>query len=328
MIALDTLAEQLETRLNDKADMYGLDGGITENVSYRFRIVLDTADYKDAEREDNKVTMYIHGIMTSDGANVEGTSGTAYNASLNARVEFLLPFLFTASEGKNDLLTSIVRDILTDVLQSSTGVEIFDNDRMYSDNGILFYQGTKFSIPLTGERAERPKVGDSLTLSLAINYFFIAYGVGSRRVKYEVSTYCVHYETVGYTNAEMVRQSIQDGNLFSEDAKNMSNGQYPSSKVTTSGSVLTVKFVSPTRLSTFDRLAAQYLLQGYVTPLYMRISVPYSTKTDGAGSLVVADPLVAVKRMTFSQASLAAQLDYNAASTMTLVEAATDEIGG
>lgn len=317
MITLEMLAVQLEEKLNARLEDYGLLGDITPSVNYQFRIILDTADYKDSERNGNTVTMYIHGIMTATSDDVEGVSDNTYNTSLDTSVEFLIPFLFTQGEAQSDKLLSAVRNLLTDTLQSSTG-QLVDVD------GIIFYQGTAFSLATSGERAERPKVGDSYTLALAVRYFFIANGIGSDDIKLsfgENGTDGIFYP-ITYSKAEFARTSLQDGNVFPVSAADMQNGEtVPSSLSTTTASAFVIKLITPTRDTPFIRAAARYLLENKVKPFWVKIRYPmeYVPSTDPIAPEYCIETTM---RMCFSDATLSAELSYNAASTMTLVEAA------
>lgn len=314
MISLESIAQKLEAKLNARLDAYGLTGGITPSVNYVFRIILDTADYQESTREGNTVTMYIHGIMTATGADVEGVSDATYNTSLDTNVEFLIPFLFTSGEGKDDELLGAVRNLLTDTLQASTGEFVLEDN-------IVFYQGTAFNLATSGERAERPKVGDSYTLSLAVRYFFIANGIGSDEIRLFVVDDNGTERPITFTKAEFARVSMQDGNVFALTQAEAMNGTIPSSLTTTSASAFTIKLVTPTRDTAFIRAAARYLLEGVVEPFTIRIKYPMEY-VESFGQIQPEYSLIVDKRMVFSDATLSTELSYNAASTMTLVEAA------
>lgn len=220
-----------------------------------------------------------------------------------------MPFIHCRGNSETEaLLLYAVRDLLGNVLQVASGNEV-------QDGQILFYEGVKYSIPLTGDREQRGAVGDSISLNLSIDYFFIAMGVGSGRVRFEFSADGQHFSSILYTKAGMARSTIQDSATFSSDAES----GLPSAKATPSGTGFTIRITAPTRISLLDAYIARYTLFGDCTPCTIRVYLPIETQTID-GTVTVKDPDPVDYLMIPAESAIDAELDYNAATTYTFVE--------
>ena len=316
MIALEYLAKTLENTLNGtdengnvdysnitkfgldgtEADENGNYGGILPRTTFRFRVVSDLADYKKAEREDNTAVFYIHAVMKAEGSTVEGIVKEAYNARLNTSVEFLIPFVDILDENGNSKIVAAVRNLIDTVLQARASQTVtIDN--------ICYYQGTQYHIADTGTRDQRAQVGDSISLSVSVDYIFLALGVGSNSIVISINGDRVYYSKLGIS-----RQIVSEGNIEA-------NGGSPVSKNAVAGSALAVNMDMPTRLNAYDKAIALYVLTGEIVPVSVSLTIPVEIDNNGG---IISE--TRAYKMVFSFAGINGELNYGASTSVSLVE--------
>lgn len=302
MIKLQQLASDLQEKLNGKdnenIDAFGLNG-FFKNTKFSFFVSFDEGVYRDADTDGNTVTYYINAIMRCLSSDSEGTTDEAYNASMNIAVEFLIPFSQkTVNEnGVKVKFADAVRNLIDTVLQSSAA------DYMTDEAGIVYYVGAQYRIAGTGTIDIRAKVGESITLSVYADYFFVASGIGSGGVILKVGG-----ETVLYTQFGALRRSTQDGNVLSDEPD-------PTARVRTASTALTINFAMPARLNAFSEAMTAYLLSGEVRSYPVEITVPVGMNADGSVKTITKE-----YEMEFSESSLNAELSLCASTTVTMVE--------
>ena len=292
------LNEALQDRLNVKLRESALDGAF-DRVSFDFRIVTDTAEYKDAERSGNAVRYHIHGLSTVVGSEKEGLGGDNANIGVSIRTDFLIPFVNNTDEGVS-LMISEVRNIIDEALSESSG-ETKEID------GMLYYVGSTFSISQPGIRDVRPKVGDSITLTVNASYYLVAQGISSDSITLEVAVMedspgVYVYERIFARRIGIYRKLVSEGVVPSE-----SGG---STKNVVSGSVLSISFDTPIRHGYFFDQVRAFALRGRVIPLVIRLTLPNADGTADSS----------VYTMVISDAGLNGELNLAASSDYTLVE--------
>jgi hypothetical protein len=260
MITIKDIAENLEQTLNGKEyeniEAYGLNDVIPA-TSFRFNIALDTDKYKEPERDINSVVRYINAVMTVMGDSKEGRDNETYNAVVQTRVEFVVPAC--GDDGK--LLLERVRGLLDNVLTGSEHEYITDGTYTY-------LQTIEYAFANTGVREQRDKVGDSLTLSMYIDYSYATEGVASDAIIVECSLKKEgSYTPVRFSRFGMARKTVYDPNVPS------GNGN-PITKNVPTSTALTISMDLVARLYDFDTMIRKYTLKGELSPIFVKVSLP------------------------------------------------------
>ncbi len=286
MIKLSQLAENINSMLNDKLIANPLHAG---RAHYQFYVVADTTDYKKPEREGNSVTLYIQGVLHQIDSNIEASQGGKISATLNTRMDLLLPvFDGDDNEGNKDLVKS-VREIL-DACFSASGAGVVTDD-----GEIDYAYSYKYSLANTGTRAQLPMIGDSFVFTAYINYYFVEDGINSQKIKLQVSGGDVAYTALGIN-----RSTTQEANLPADST----NG---SAQNTNASTQLAINFVAPARASGGAYQAVlNYLLYGEAGPFPVVLFVNGATVR---------------KDMYINEASMNSETVLNASVSATLSEA-------
>lgn len=296
MIKLNTLSEQMEEELNAAAEESRLQD-LFPNTEFRFRVVLDTADYKAPERSGNAVTYYINAIMRVISSESEGESAKNYNSSMLTAVDFLIPIIGEMDENGEAVIVSEVRYLLGSTLQNGKLTLVED-----PEDGTQYLKGAKYLIASTGNRAVREKVGDSITLSITADYVFITSGVASSAYKFYI-VQNDEREEIYYASFGLNRTTAVETHLSADETVNGGT----SSKSTPLNTVLALSLSAPVRRGIFDRMIAAYLVTGLVTPFDFEIEIPnYST------------PLRT--KLIIAKVAIGGQLNLAAADTVDLTE--------
>jgi hypothetical protein len=170
----------------------------TDRGAYKFFIVADTADYKHAEREGNTVTSYINGNLILTGSNVESTQAGNLNATIETRLDLLVPVFDGSDEDGNKQLVENVRKILDDYFSTNGDGE---------EDG--YYYGWQYNIAVSGARANLPAIGDSFLFSVDITWYFIQNGVSSKSIVLKMK-HNGTYPVVDYLTFGISRSSTQE----------------------------------------------------------------------------------------------------------------------
>lgn len=284
MIELKKLAENLQENLNLtlKADfeksIFATDEVKRDfpNTEFRFRVVLDSSDYKAPERDGNKVIYYINAIMHVESSEVEGLNDdpTSYNASINTYVEFLIPMADMMSESGASVLIEATRAHLGVVCQSGISQDIEDENNSY-------LVGTYYTVASSGMRAVRERVGDSMTLQLSVSYIIIGYGVASNAFELYLADGSVSNRKVLYSSLSLARKTVSEMYFASN------NDNYSGAKAVPLNTVLSIAITAPVRRSGVDELAADFLLNGRVDPFDLHLVVPNGIENGKTFKMVV-----------------------------------------
>ena len=242
MIQIQELASAIDDALNRELNTYpnkyphlNSDWG-----KYRFNVVADTADYKRAEREGNKVTYFIQGNLLLEGSNVESTQSGKLNASLQTTLELLVPIVDVEDDDGNKEIVSSVRTLLDTVLTS--------NGAGTNAEGTLIKYGYQYNIAVSGARASVPMLGDSFIFSIQIEWYFIEGGVNSKEIKLRHNNVIIDYTAFG-----IKRATTQESNVPSTTG----NG---SAKNVDLASVFTLTIAMPLLNTDFCKTCTQYAL--------------------------------------------------------------------
>lgn len=311
MIQLSELAKLLQDTLNGvynaAADKYanivtfGLES-FRKNTTFEFLVSADEANYKKGSFNGIIEKHYIQGILTAVTSDKAGVSAETYNAAISTKLELAIPFCdmeFTADSGEKIRFSEAVRYLIDSVLASTSEQYITGEDRM------VYYVGVRYSISSTSVRDIRGMIGDSLILTVYINYSIVASGISSTDI-----TLTIEDEIITPTRFGMARRSIQEGNISNTDS---------ASKNTTTGTALTITFDTPVRLNACHRAAMNYIIDGTITTLNVTVKVPinFVVNDDETKPKVMKEGHY---KMVFADAGLNGELNLAASASIRLIE--------
>lgn len=265
MINLNDLAQEMQDDLNASPLTSAILEEYFPNVEFRFRIILDTAEYLPPERFGNKVTVYINGVMSIISSETEGINiaKTSYNAMINTSVEFLIPMASDTSNDGAAVLVEAVRMHIGTHLQYGVSGSVNADDMSY-------LLGEYHTVSNTGTRAIRERVGDSMTLIMYSRYILIAQGVPSSAYQLYIINDDNKEEAVIYSSLSLTRKTATSFALAAEDVQ----ADQTSAKATPLNTVLSIALTAPVRTGYFDRVVSEYLLTGEIKPFNAILKIP------------------------------------------------------
>lgn len=290
----------------------------SDRETYRFKLFLDTADYQgydylkrgavpneNGEFDDSaisefptaKYVNYLNGVIEIVDSNVEGginitedsTSADPTNLTFTADVVFFVPLTSMPDADTMELIGTI-RTIIDNAMRLNT----------YADfNG--YNMSVVYSLGRTGEREIRKGVGDSITLSCAIQYAFVEGGINSTQISVKYGNTVIYAPTKALS-----RIASQEANVDLETDNN-------ASKNVTLSTVFTLSFDTPLTNGDFGDIATEFLLDGDTGTTYsIDVTIGEKTRT---------------MQMSFNEVAVSAQNTLNAGLAVKLVEALEVENG-
>ena len=320
LLNISDIAKHLETKLNQAIVNEIAEAKATntstyfdnERETFRFRLYIDTGTYKGFDYlkrgalpnadgsynqadislyPTNKYVRYINGIFSVNESNIEGT--TSVNLTFSTSVEFLIPL----DEVKDD--TYHTEEMVASVRR------IIDNAMALNYYGDFdgFNLGVNYGLGLTGARALRGHIGDSVTLTAYFVYSFVENGINSTEVIIELDNGNDGYITLGVPRQGFSRVEVQeaDNDLEQDDFD---------AKVTSLSSQLTITFDMPSAKDTLGDIVNEFIAEGTNPARLLNITYPNSTGTKTVTKIV-----------KFAESTLNTEKTLNASNTVILVEA-------
>lgn len=205
MITISDLAKNLENQL-DSTTLTGL----------KFNICSDTGDFKYTERNKNKITQYINGVLLESSSQVTNLNNGNIVATVNCNLRLIVDLadeekdeVITFSNGNTQTILGYenqiinIRESLVSIFQNNEIKTLTDND------GKSFTISTIYQLPTSGVRGMEQVVGDSYTFNVFILYILIENGINSRQAIYTLDGLVIPYQ--GKTTT---RTPILDGFVF------------------------------------------------------------------------------------------------------------------
>ena len=272
MISLNALAADLEDKLNlaiESGDFYIND--FMPNERYLFHIANEAGQYRKATRDGNTVTKYINGVLSLMGDEKAGVTPDTVNASLEAVFEFIIPDidrLYTITEEDGSVIGTITfKDAVRELVDATLSAT--EQDYMQDDDENYFLVTTSYSFANTGALDIRPQTGESLTMTVFIDYSIVASGVSAANLEMWMNGVVRIYPT----RLDITRHSVQEGVIPSD---------IDTSKTLTQTTQLTIAINKPLRFDIFDEEALKYIAYGgSAKKMSVTIMYPVGLNADG-----------------------------------------------
>ena len=200
---------QLTKRINDELNTLIIaNNGRTK---YVFRIVSETAKYKNPTRLANTVTRYVHGVMSQINSTVGDTATKSKFGVVNARLVILVPI--TRDEKGEEVSPQLVAQIRALLDKWSDVNQVF---AMNDESGISYVvsnDGFSFS---SGERQMNSLFGETFSFTAYINFNMVQAGLNSRSISFTLDGKEIplqDWTTYRGTTMEGAQKSNGTGNL-------------------------------------------------------------------------------------------------------------------
>lgn len=287
MIPLSALAEFIEDGLNKQENIAALTYPYgTGSVSYQFRVLADTTDYKKPTREGNTVTHYIHGILYMNGSNIETSKGGYTNATLDTTLELAVPVLDGMDDEGNKELVEKVRKMLdTFFAENGDGSILYD--------GVNYSFGFQYKLSDSGMRQALQMIGDAFMFRVSQTWVFLPNGIKSDDISLTIDGSPVPFTTIG-----LMRSAVQETDVRSDSTNAIGKNVTASTMLTINVGMTAITGAIFTKLRSF-------ILNGTLASLAVSLTV------DGATSTYT---------MIFNDGTLNGQIPLYASATFKLVE--------
>ena len=205
MIALLDLAKHVQDKLNEN-NLTGL----------KFNIATETGEFKRTERDKNKITQYVNGVMLETSSEVTTLNNGSILATANCNLRIIVDLedeeqdeVITFSNGKKQTILGYenqiknIRERLVSLFQDNEPQPVKDyKGKEYTISSI-------YQLPTSGIRSMEQVVGDSYTFNVYILFIIIENGINSRHAVYTLDNIVIPYQSKTTT-----RTPILDGFVF------------------------------------------------------------------------------------------------------------------
>ncbi|MDE7453631.1 MAG: hypothetical protein K2N22_04405 [Clostridia bacterium] len=184
---------------------------ILESSGLPFKVYLDTGDFHKAIRNGNTVTEFINGIMAVSGSSVE-YAGEQEIVGISTELKFLVRVDDDMqADGSFDSIEKF-RDLLS---QAFSSVKPKFN---VTEDGKTYTVVVAYTLPDTGERAQRSGIGDSLSYSCSVYFAYLANSINATDVKITIDGEEINFLAVGITRRPSIIANLYTDNVNGESA--------------------------------------------------------------------------------------------------------------
>ena len=219
MLKLSSLGKWIEERLNDTLTTY-IDNNTntilnTDRVIYAFKVYTDQGKHKGFENiSANKRRRFIECQLSQNDSTVEATGYVS--VTRDTLLEIIIPLDNIDEVGFEDTITEEIRTVIDNSFNQI-------GDAIITEDGTPYRFGFKYSLSNTGIRTNRPYIGDSISMTAYINFFFVENGINSGDIEIYIDGERIIPLRYGFN-----RGTTQQSNVFSGDstmtAKNTPTG--------------------------------------------------------------------------------------------------------
>ena len=234
MLELEELRRWVEEILNIQLSTYIENKQDTllkrDRYEFAFRVYTDIGEHKGYDYIDykgdisvqptNKIRRYIEAEMLQIDSSVEATDYT--NIVRNTELTILVPLNDIELLDERNIVVEEIRNIIEDT---------FKNNYPYTSNGLQEEPfSVKCSLASSGDRESRALVGDSVTLTAYLNFYYVESGIYSSSFKLMIDGTEIIPIRMGVSRA-----LTQETNTYSNDTRAVAMN-------TPTSSVLTINF--------------------------------------------------------------------------------------
>lgn len=241
MISINQFTKKINDELNT---LFIANNGRT---NYVFRIVSETARYKNPTRAANSVTRYIHGVLSQINSTVGDTATKTKYGVVNARLVILIPII--RDEKGDELSPQLVAQVRALLDKWSDVNQVF---AMNDESGISYVvsnEGFSFS---SGERQMNSVFGETFSLTAYIDFNMVQEGLNSRSI-----TFTLDGEEIPLQDWVTFRKTTMEGAQRTDGTGNLSVA-----KNVPQFSQLNLKFNMPAGTDNVSAMFFDYLDKG------------------------------------------------------------------
>lgn len=241
MISINQFTKKINDELNT---LFIANNGRT---NYVFRIVSETARYKNPTRAANSVTRYIHGVLSQINSTIGDTATKTKYGVVNARLVILIPII--RDEKGDELSPQLVAQVRALLDKWSDVNQVF---AMNDESGISYVvsnEGFSFS---SGERQMNSVFGETFSLTAYIDFNMVQEGLNSRSI-----TFTLDGEEIPLQDWVTFRKTTMEGAQRTDGTGNLSVA-----KNVPQFSQLNLKFNMPAGTDNVSAMFFDYLDKG------------------------------------------------------------------
>ncbi len=296
MIPNSDLIKKISERLSESEIVSFL-----PNTSYSFVIYENEGEYKKPIKEANHVNKFINCVASVIEDNKIGINAETMTLSKTMKLDILIPDATVIKDGES------FSNYVISFINSAFNLPYSDNE-VY-DNMLYNVVGV-FSTATPGTKEIRPSAGESLTVSVFIDWVISALGYSSAEIQLFLGGTRIYYSRL-----DISRSSTQESNIKSSAVL----GEKPDiSRSSTVGTALVISITKPDRLDPLDEKIRNYLINGDHTPFTMILRMPTSIQKNEEN--VALDTNLKIFKLEFKDAAKGVEGLNVPVNTCTLIE--------
>lgn len=267
MIALSTLADYLQTKLN-ASQLAGLS----------FVITADTAEFNKSIRQGNNEIEHINGLLKEQSSEVSTLTSGEMVASLSCRLQLI--FRLDGDENDIDVVNPDDEQVIEiikgnqskikSIRQALTNVFQTNEQKPFTSDGKTYNVSIIYGLVETGERTQGYGLGDSFSFSANIYYFFVENGLNTNDVKYYLDGIQIPFQA-----NTVYRTPTTDGNVYADTV----NGEVRNIQTQ---SIFSVSFELPALKNNITKLVWNWIFGGGLNTAHiLTVETPSFSVEDG-----------------------------------------------
>lgn len=220
MITLTQMAQKLQSDLRAvfNATAEGRTDLFPENSkysAYELTVTADTSDFKPAEREGNKATWYIQGLLTQIGSTIEGIQNGSRTAGVDCRLDFVVRCIPGVDMDGGKVMVPFFRSVLDNYFSTNQqgimyeGTDAGEKPEGSTSGAWVF--GTNYQMAQSGVREMIPGLGDTFSFTVILNWYFAEGGLNSQGIELSIDGNRIYFTHIGISRNTTDEKALPAG---------------------------------------------------------------------------------------------------------------------
>lgn len=183
--------------------------------AYELLVTADTSDFKPAERDGNKATWYIQGLLTQIGSTIEGIQNGSRTAGVDCRLDFVVRCMPGVDMNGGKVMVPFFRSVLDNYFSTNQQGIMYEGtdagEKPEGETATAWVFGTNYQMAQSGVREMIPGLGDTFSFTVILNWYFAEGGLNSQGIELTIDGKRIYFTHIGISRNTTDEKALPAG---------------------------------------------------------------------------------------------------------------------